>query len=143
MIQWLLRKIVGSKNQRVLKRLWPIVRKVGTHETLTPYEVSFVSSITEVLDASTSRLAKGFDRLPTAIMVMLLFVACASMAVAGYSSGRQGHMQRWRMTALALSIAAVMTTVIDFDRPSVGFVKINQSGFVDLANQMEKELEPQ
>ena len=46
------------------------------------------------------------------------------------------------MRQCLLGLAAVMTTVIDFDRPSVGFVKINQSGFVELATQMEKELKP-
>lgn len=32
MIQWLLRKIVGSKNQRELKKIWPIVRQINEIE---------------------------------------------------------------------------------------------------------------
>jgi preprotein translocase subunit SecA len=32
MIQWLLRKIVGSKNQRELKKIWPIVRQINEFE---------------------------------------------------------------------------------------------------------------
>ncbi len=33
MIQWLLRKIVGSKNQRELKKIWPLVREINEFES--------------------------------------------------------------------------------------------------------------
>jgi hypothetical protein len=109
---------------------------------LGPYETSVVSSINEVFDTHSVRMAKAMDRLPRAPLVMLLFVASASMAVAGYSSGRQGAMQRWRMTALAMSIAAVMTTVVDFDRPLSGLVQTSQQGYFDLNAELESELGP-
>ncbi len=32
MIQWILRKIVGSKNQRELKKIWPVVRQINEIE---------------------------------------------------------------------------------------------------------------
>lgn len=32
MLDWVLRKIIGTKNQRSVKRLWPIVREVNEHE---------------------------------------------------------------------------------------------------------------
>ncbi len=33
MIQWMLRKIVGSKNQRELRRIWPIVKQINEIES--------------------------------------------------------------------------------------------------------------
>jgi preprotein translocase subunit SecA len=32
MIQWILRKIVGNKNQRELRRVWPIVKQINEFE---------------------------------------------------------------------------------------------------------------
>ena len=32
MLHWILRKIVGSKNQRELKKLWPIVQQINRFE---------------------------------------------------------------------------------------------------------------
>ena len=29
MIQWFVKKVLGSKNQREVKRLWPIVEKIN------------------------------------------------------------------------------------------------------------------
>ena len=33
MLHWILRKIVGSKNQRELKKIWPIVQQINRLET--------------------------------------------------------------------------------------------------------------
>ena len=32
MISWILKKIVGSKNQREVKRLWPVVAQINAIE---------------------------------------------------------------------------------------------------------------
>ncbi|NRB27674.1 MAG: hypothetical protein HRU37_08345, partial [Roseibacillus sp.] len=32
MIKWILQKIVGSKHQRIVKRMWPVVAKVNKIE---------------------------------------------------------------------------------------------------------------
>ena len=32
MLHWILRKIVGSKNQRELKKLWPVVQQINKLE---------------------------------------------------------------------------------------------------------------
>ena len=32
MISWILKKIVGSKNQREVKRLWPVVERINAIE---------------------------------------------------------------------------------------------------------------
>ena len=131
--------VIAKQMKDAQAELWPVVSKLK-EKGLGPYETSVVGSINEVFDTHEERMVRAMDRLPIAVLLMLLFVACAAMAVAGYSSGRQGSMQRWRMTALAMSIAAVMTTVTDFDRPLSGFVQSSQQGYHDLIADMESEL---
>ena len=93
-----------------------------------------------VVGTSSMRRMASFDRLPTAILAMLLFVAGATLSVAGYSAGRANSLRRWRMTALTLILAAVMVVITDFDRPLSGSVQTDQQGYVDLANEMEESL---
>ena len=118
--------------------LWPVIRRMTGESRPGPLEVAVVQSVNEVLDAHTRRLVVGFDHLPSAIQIMLLFVAGASMAVAGYSAGRTGSMQRWRMYSLALSISAIIVVITDFDRPMSGFIRVNQDGYHQLIGEMEK-----
>ena len=120
--------------------IWPATKRMASRTTPGPLEVSVIQSINEVLDAHTTRRMVAFDTLPSAVLFMLLFVACTTMAVAGYAAGRLGSLPRWRMGSLALALSAVMMVVTDFDRPTSGFIQVSQEGYVDLVADMEAEL---
>lgn len=122
--------------------IWPTVENLVTHTNRPgPTETTLATSINEVLDAKNQRLHAGLDRLPEAILGMLIFIAAATLSVAGYSAGRADNMKRWRMIALTLSIAAIMQVITDFDRPGSGLIRTDQTGFERLEAQMRLRLE--
>ena len=121
--------------------IWPATRAmVEDRGSMGPQEVAMVQAVNEVMDAHTARIQAVFDRLPTAIHLMLLLIAGASLSVAGYSAGRADALRRWRMSALILVISAIMVVIIDFDRPGSGFVRTNLQGFRELVAEMEQDL---
>ena len=63
---------------------------------------------------------------------MVLLVADISLAVSAFNRGLPGRMNRMRMTALALVLAAVMNTITDFHRRMDGFARISQRTLTDL-----------
>ncbi|QQL44184.1 hypothetical protein [Sulfuriroseicoccus oceanibius] len=122
-------------------KLWPTVEEfIAQSDSPGPLKVAVATSINDVLDSMNLRLHAGLDRLPTAILCMLLFIAAAALSVAGFSAGRANNLRRWRMTALILSIAAIMQTITDFDRPGSGFIRTNQSSFPRLEAEMRARL---
>ena len=71
MLKWFLKKVLGSKNQREVKRLWPTVAKINQ------FEESYRSLSDDQLRAKTAefreRLTKGEtldDLLPEAFAVV-------------------------------------------------------------------------
>ena len=74
-------------------------------------------------------------------LLMLVFIAAASVTVAGYNAGLSGSLNRWRMTAFTLVLAAVLSIIIDFDVPQRGFISISQNSMVYLIHDMEAALE--
>ena len=126
-----------TMNEKV-NELWPPFREyTESKETFGPQEVSMMHALNEVMDSHTARVQAAFDRLPSAIHIMLLFIACASLAVAGFSSGRANALRRVRISALILVIATIMVVIIDFDRPSTGFVRTNVEGYKWMIDDME------
>ena len=71
---------------------------------------------------------------------MLLFIAAASLGVAGYNAGIQGRMSRFRMTALTLVITGLMLIILDFDRPGDGFVIVDEFSIENVIADMEADL---
>lgn len=121
-------------------RIWPATKRVVGQDNPAPMETSLVAAINAVLDAHTTRLAAVMDSLPKTVLWMLLFVAGASLSVAGYNAGIQGRMSRWRMAALTLVLVGLMLVILDFDRPLDGMIIVNQQGMATVISQMEADL---
>ena len=123
-----------------LEKLWPATKDIVEQGKPGPIEVSLVAGINVVIDAHTIRLTAVLDTLPKVVVWMLLFIAAAALAVAGYNAGIQGRMSRWRMSAFALVLTGLMLVILDFDRPNEGFVIVKNSSIKAVVAGMEAEL---
>ncbi len=56
MINWFVKKVLGSKNQREVKRLWPLVQKINA------FEVEYQGLMDEQLIAKTTQLKERFGK---------------------------------------------------------------------------------
>lgn len=121
-------------------QLWPATVRLVQGGMQGPIGVSIVQAVNDVVDAHSLRIAVIFDRLPDAVLAMLVFIAAASMSVAGYNAGLRGRMNRLRMTVFTLVLAALMLTITDFDRPLSGAIQVSHHSLVALIENMEKAL---
>jgi hypothetical protein len=122
-------------------KLWPVVTRIANKGDGGPIEALMIQSINDVIDMHSLRIAVSFDRLPLAVFWLLLFITGVALAVSGYNRGLAGDMNRMRMTALALVLTAVMTTITDFDRSLDGFVKISLQPLVDVIDDMDVNMD--
>lgn len=130
-----------TRSLEVQSRLWPTTVRMVQADIPGPVEVSIVQAINNVLDRHSERVALMSDHLPTIALLMLVFIAAASVTVAGYNAGLSGSLNRWRMTTFTLVLAAVLSIIIDFDVPQRGFISTSQNNMVDLIHEMEVALE--
>lgn len=130
-----------DRSLKAQEEIWPVVKRViqGT-DSPGPLEVSVVQSINDVLDAHTTRVTSAYDVLPSAILLMLLFVAGASLAVSGYTDGRADSLRRWRVTILIFVLTSILVVIVDFDRSLDGFIRTSQQGYLTLIDEMENAL---
>lgn len=121
-------------------KLWPATERIIHRKPPGPIEASLVAAINEVIDMHTIRAVAVVDRLPQVVLWMQLFIAAASLAVAGFNAGLSGRMSRWRMTALTFVLTAVIIVIIDFDMPQRGFIRVSQEPLVTVIRDMEADL---
>ena len=129
-----------ARTLQIQSKIWPATERMVKAMPAGPVEVSIVQSINQVLDIHTKRLAVSFDRLPGIVLLMLVFIAGASLAITGYNAGLSGRRDRWRLTSLTLVLAVVMLVIIDFDRPIRGFVQVSQQSLGNVIRDMEATL---
>lgn len=123
-------------------RIWPATKSALRPEggMSEPQKALLVQAVNDVLDAHTRRMAVISDRLPGAVLALLLLIAASSLAVAAYTVSLNGHQSRWRLTAFAVILAALMYLILDFDIITHGFIRINHESLALLIREMEAAL---
>ena len=131
---------IVKRSLQVQSKLWPTLEKALMQGKPGAIEVSMVAAMNDVLDMGTIRLAALFDKLPVAVIWMLIFISVTTIAVTGFNAGLSGKISRWRTTALALTITSVILIIIDFDRPNDGFIRVNHYSLEAAIANMEENM---
>ncbi len=129
-----------ARTAEARSRLWPLVLRIFEQDQVGPVELAVMSSVNEVLDADTTRVAVAFDRLPAGLIGLLVILASVSVGVAGYNSGLDGRLRRWRMAALAGILAILIATILDYDRALRGFFQVSQDAIQATVAEMDRSL---
>ncbi len=97
MLKWFLKKVLGSKNQREVKRLWPVVYQINA------FEEGYRSLSEEGLQAKTAEFRARFEKgetldalLPEAFAAVKN--ACRRFTEAKRQVSIRGHVLTWEMT---------------------------------------------
>ncbi|MEH6583513.1 MAG: hypothetical protein V7754_16370 [Halioglobus sp.] len=120
--------------------LWPITEMIVNKSGRGPVEVALMASINDVIDMHTIRISAVVDRLPTVVLVMLVFIASAALTITGFNAGLSGVIVRGRLTLFALVLSSVMYVIVDFDRPRDGFIRVSEASMLALVSGMEQKL---
>lgn len=128
-----------NRSVEIQSRIWPAVKSALRQkgDISDPEKALLVSAINDVLDSHTSKMAVVYDRLPTAVLALLVMIAGASLGLAGYNSGLTGNFSRWRMTAFALILASLIYIILDYDMMLRGFIRIDQRSLLLLIDEMK------
>jgi hypothetical protein len=132
---------IVQKSLQAQSKLWLITEKIVKQSQVDSFvPPMLVDAVNQIFTVHTTRLAAAIDRLPSAVLLMLLFIASATLAVAGFSAGISGQLNRLRMTTFAIVLAGVLFIIYDFDQPHDGFIRINQNNISFIINEMEADL---
>jgi hypothetical protein len=121
-------------------RLWPAAERAVQGDVPGPIQALILQAVNDVLDAHTIRIAVVNDRIPGIVLALLLLVAAASLAVAAHNAGLNGSINRWRMSAFSLVLAALMLVIVDFDRGQHGFIRISLQPLEVIIKDLESQL---
>ena len=126
-----------ARSQELLDDLWVIAEDVARSPEANDVTALFIESLNETIDLNTTRTIAGvYARVPETILWLLVGGSVLTLAMVGYSAGTTG--QRSVLTALVLVLAfgAVITLVIDIDRPRDGFIQVSQVPMIQLMERL-------
>jgi len=125
-----------AQSDVLLAEMWTIAEDVARTDG-NDVVALFIESLNEVIDLDESRVIAGiYARVPETILLLLSVGAILSLVMLGYSSGITGRRSVLSAVVLVIALGAVLTLVIDLDRPRDGLIQVSQQPLTDLVNSI-------
>lgn len=128
--------LAERKASALQRKLWEHTVQV-VKESPSPIVATFINALNDTIDLDASRLNTMRARVPSAVWLLVLVVACMGCFSSGYSAGATGARTSFSNTLLPLLIAVVITLIADLDRPRQGLVGISQQPLIDLKQSLQ------
>jgi hypothetical protein len=126
-----------ARSKELHGRLWTQTEVLvhNTHDS--PTLALFVESLNELIDLHTTRVIAGiYSRVPQTVILLLLVGTIMTMGVVGYNAGLTKPGSTVTTVVLIVALGAVITLVIDLDRPREGFLQVSQQPLTELHEEL-------
>ena len=126
-----------ARSEELQREMWGIAQDVA-RESGSDVVALFLESLNETIDLHESRIAAGlYARVPPTILWLLIGGAVLSLGLVGYNAGMTARRNPVIAGLLIVALGAVITIVVDLDRPADGFITTNQQPMIDLQQSIE------
>ena len=118
-------------------QLWSIAEELARTSPESDVLALFIDSLNETIDLHETRVTAGvYARVPVTVIILLLLGSMLTLGMVGYNAGLTRRRSPLTSIVLIAVLGAIITLVIDLDRPQDGFLKINQQPMIDLQEQI-------
>jgi|SRR6056297_664983 len=122
------------------ERLWPLT-VTATADPLPPAIATFFAgAVNDVLDAHQMRMRSISVPVTELSQVIVVVTALAALFLLGNRAGIAGRTLTWRTYIFAGLLFVVMMTVLDVQRASQGFIRVDQTALMATLADMEATL---
>jgi 4-hydroxybenzoate polyprenyltransferase len=97
----------------------------------------YIETLNATIDIENARtVAIAYARVPDTVLLLLFLGEILTMGVVGYTAGLQGSRGLLTAVVLVIVLGAILTLLVDLDRPRDGFLQVSQQPLIDLAEQI-------
>lgn len=97
----------------------------------------YLESLNETIDAYTSRNVGGiYARVPETVLALLIIGSVLTLGMVGYSAGLTRRRSPLTAIVMIVVLGAVITLIVDLDRPQGGFLDVSQEPLLQLQQQV-------
>ena len=122
-----------ARSKELHAEMWRIAAEVARSGHSPDLVASFGDSLTEIVNLNESRVVSGlYARVPETVLLLLLAGSALALGMVGYSAGLSGRRSILSAIVLVVALGAVLTLVMDLDRPQEGFLRVSQQALLDV-----------
>jgi hypothetical protein len=109
------------------------------HPTMLPL---FIQALNDMIDESGEEADVSAAHIPDPVVMVLVIVIGFASLLLGIGFGRTDHRGGLEIVFFAMTLALVVATILDLDRPQRGFIRINLQPLQSLHQSLMEPLPP-
>lgn len=126
-----------QQSEQILNQLWTISEDVARTTDQGDLVSLYLDSLNQTIDLNETRITAGlYARVPETVVLLLVGGSALSLGMVGYSAGLTRRRGLLNAVVLVLALGAVITIVVDLDRPRDGLIQVSQQPLIDLQRQV-------
>jgi hypothetical protein len=126
-----------ARSAEIQGELWSIAEGLARTDPQSDMLALYVDSLNETIDVAGARQIAGiYARVPAVVLLLLIAGAVLTLGMVGYSAGLTGRRSPLTAIALVVVLGAVITLIVDIDRPQDGLLTVSQQPLVSLQEQI-------
>jgi hypothetical protein len=126
-----------ARSAEIHGELWAMAEVLARQTPDSDVLALYIDSLNETIDTHEARVtAIVYARVPETVLILLIVLAALTMGMVGYNAGLTRRRSALSATVLVVVLAAVLTLVVDLDRPREGFLQVSQQPLLDLQEQI-------
>ena len=125
-----------ARSEEIHAEIWAMAEQLARDQS-SDVLATYIESLNAMIDVHSTRVAAlVYGRVPETVLWLLILGSALSLGMVGYSAGLTRRRSLLTAVVLVVTLAAVLTLVIDLDRPRDGFVVVSQQPMIDLMNRL-------
>ena len=126
-----------TRSEEIQAQLWAKAEELARTQPDSVVLGLYIDALNGMIDLHETRVtAIVYARVPETIVLALFILAALSLGMVGYNAGLTKHRSMLSAAVLVVVLAAVLTLVVDLDRPREGFLQVGQQPLIDLQQQV-------
>jgi hypothetical protein len=126
-----------TRSAEILDELWTIAEDLARSTPESEVLGLYILTLNDTIDMSEARLNAGlYARVPETVLLLLVIGSALTLGMVGYSAGLTRKRSPLTAVVLIVVLGAVITLVVDLDRPQGGFIEVSQQPLLDLQQQI-------
>jgi hypothetical protein len=119
-----------ARSNGIQSALWRKAKEaIAVDNSMVPTGL-YIQSLNEVIDNQEKRLTAFQAHVPTIVLLALYGISIVAIGFAGYAGGLEKRPWRLPVYVMASLVAAVILLIQDVDRPTTGFIAVNQQPII-------------
>ena len=125
-----------ERSEALLHRMWTAAEGVAKTTDQGDLTSTFIESLNETIDIHETRVTAASARVPETLVLLLFIGSVLSLGMVGFGAGLTRRRSLLTAVVLVIALGAVLTIVVDLDRPREGLIQVSQQPLIDVQRQI-------